>query len=111
MVKIDSTVIDNINANELYNVVSYQIEEKIKKIGYIEFSNILKEYYLKVMDDFWSNHLSYSYHLKKSVGLRSYAQKKPEEEYKLEMWKSFNNYLLDKPILKSFRLLNEDIIV
>ena len=111
MVKIDSTVIDNINANELYNVVSHKIEEKIKKIGYIEFSNILKEYYLKVMDDFWSGHLSYSYHLKKSVGLRSYAQKKPEEEYKLEMWKSFNNYLLDKPILKSFRLLNEDIIV
>lgn len=110
LIELNIDELKDINRDELYNLIFEKIENKIKKIGYIEFSNILKEYYLKVMDDFWSEHLSYSYDLKKSVGLRSYAQKKPDEEYKIEMWKNFNNYLLDKPILKSFRLLNQDIV-
>lgn len=111
LINIDTNDLKGIDGEKTYNLISQKIDEKIKKIGYIEFSNILKEYYLKVMDDFWSEHLSYSYDLKKSVGLRSYAQKKPDEEYRLEMWKNFNNYLLDKPILKSFKLLNRDIII
>ena len=60
------------------------INSKVKLTGPEVFSMFIRQMYLKQIDTRWQNHLEELEDLRDSVSLRSYAQKNPLIEYKLE---------------------------
>ena len=68
---------------------------------------------LQVLDVHWKEHLAEIDHLRNSVGLRSYAQKNPKNEFKKEAYSMFENMLQDIDngtikILFSLQIASED---
>lgn len=74
----------------IFDTVIEQINERKAYLGSMAFYSILKIEKLNVMDGTWSDLIESGSVIKKSVGLRGYAQKKPEDEYKKETWDMFN---------------------
>jgi preprotein translocase subunit SecA len=60
------------------------IEEKAALIGDANLNNFIRMQYLQSIDRKWLDHLENMEGLRESVHLRSYAQKNPLTEYKLE---------------------------
>ncbi|MCL2520314.1 MAG: preprotein translocase subunit SecA [Spirochaetaceae bacterium] len=60
--------------------------------------------YLRALDDKWQNHLEAMEGLREAVGLRSYAQKNPLVEYKIEGSNLFNRMLDDIPPLLAAKI-------
>jgi preprotein translocase subunit SecA len=54
---------------------------------------IEKEYMLKFLDMHWREHLAALDYLRQGIGLRSYAQKNPKQEYKREAFEMFGAML------------------
>jgi len=54
---------------------------------------IEKEYMLKFIDSHWREHLGALDYLRQGIGLRSYAQKNPKQEYKREAFEMFGSML------------------
>jgi len=48
---------------------------------------------LRILDHHWKEHLANMDHLRQGIGLRSFAQKNPKQEYKREAFKMFQNML------------------
>ena len=72
-----------------------------------------KQVMLQVLDVHWKEHLAEIDHLRNSVGLRSYAQKNPKNEFKKEAYSMFENMLEDIDngtikILFSLQIASED---
>jgi preprotein translocase subunit SecA len=59
---------------------------------------------LNVLDQQWKDHLGNMDYLRQGIGLRSYAQKKPTQEYKRESFEMFTE-MLDKLKLEIIRIL------
>ena len=55
--------------------------------------NIEKSIMLQVLDHLWKEHLAAMDYLRQGIHLRSYAQKKPEQEYKRESFELFTQLL------------------
>lgn len=72
-----------------------QVDEKVKITGPEIFSMFTRQTYLRHIDIRWQNHLEELEDLRDSVALRSYAQKNPLLEYKLEGFDIFDE-MLDK---------------
>ena len=53
----------------------------------------MRNIFLSVIDEDWRNHLSSIDYLRQGVGLRSYAQKNPKNEYKRESFEMFEEML------------------
>ena len=68
----------------IYNDMKKNIYEKEKVIGKEQFSMILKYEYVRHLDHFFQEHLENLNSLREAVYLRTYAQKTPLTEYKLE---------------------------
>lgn len=87
----------NLNQNDIIEKISLAIEEKIEKtIDSKEINlEILREITLKSIDSKWSQQLSGLNELRKKAQLRGYAQEKPLDEYRKEMFKDFVNYLME----------------
>ena len=60
------------------------IDQKVAITGPEVFGMFIRQIYLKQIDTRWQNHLEELEDLRDSVSLRSYAQKNPLTEYKLE---------------------------
>ena len=60
------------------------IDQKVAITGPEVFSMFIRQIYLKQIDSRWQNHLEELEDLRDSVSLRTYAQKNPLVEYKLE---------------------------
>ena len=71
-----------------------EIRDKRKK-ALTEASNLEleKRIFLQTVDFLWRSHLQYLEHLRSVIGLRSYAQKDPLEEFKRESFKLFEELL------------------
>jgi len=69
-----------------------------------------KRIFLQTVDFLWRSHLQYLEHLRQVVGLRSYAQKDPLDEFKREAFKLFEN-LLNKIKIDIITFLNNLEIV
>ncbi|MCR5761719.1 MAG: preprotein translocase subunit SecA [Sphaerochaetaceae bacterium] len=82
-------------ASSIKALVSSQIDEKVKLTGPEIFSMFTRQTYLRHIDVRWQNHLEELEDLRDSVALRSYAQKNPLLEYKLEGFDIFDE-MLDK---------------
>ena len=59
---------------------------------------------LNVLDQQWKDHLANMDYLRQGIGLRSYAQKKPTQEYKRESFEMFSA-MLEKLKLEIIRIL------
>ncbi len=73
-------------ANEAYR-------EKEESIGGELMRNVEKQVMLRQLDQHWKEHLAGMDHLRQGIGLRSYAQKNPKQEYKREAFEMFGAML------------------
>ena len=62
-----------------------------------QFNPLAKTVILQIFDEHWIKHLNQIDHLRQSIGLRSYAQKNPAQEFKQESFNLFN-HLIDSTI-------------
>ena len=68
-------------------------EKKTEAIGARLMRQVEKEVMLKQLDFHWKEHLAAMDYLRQGVGLRSYAQKNPKQEYKREAFEMFGEML------------------
>jgi preprotein translocase subunit SecA len=71
------------------------LEEKGKSLGKENLNAFIRFEYLKNIDSRWQDHLENLEALREAVYLRTYAQKNPLLEYKLEGFQIFDQMLLD----------------
>lgn len=67
-------------------------DAKLERIGE-PLLDIERQVMLQVLDTQWKEHLANMDHLRQSIGLRSYAQKNPKQEYKRESFELFQSML------------------
>jgi preprotein translocase subunit SecA len=63
--------------------------EREQKVGSELMRNVEKQVMLRQLDNHWKEHLAAMDHLRQGIGLRSYAQKNPKQEYKREAFEMF----------------------
>jgi preprotein translocase subunit SecA len=64
-------------------------ERKVAEIGADLMRGVEKQIMLRQLDFHWKEHLAAMDHLRQGIGLRSYAQKNPKQEYKREAFEMF----------------------
>jgi preprotein translocase subunit SecA len=77
----------------IIGAVDQAYEEKTASVGEPLMHMIEKEYMLKILDSNWREHLGALDYLRQGIGLRSYAQKNPKQEYKRESFEMFGQML------------------
>ncbi len=96
---VEASEISTKQADALIDKILKQLadpfKEKVTKIGKERFNTFLKYEYLKMIDSKWQDHLERLEALREAVYLRSYAQKNPLLEYKLEGFDIFDSMLLE----------------
>jgi len=69
----------------------YEIHEKnIKDLPSEVYLEVTKEIYINIIDKSWIEHIQSMDYLRQGIGLRSYAQKNPKQEYKREAFDMFS---------------------
>ncbi len=72
-----------------------ELKDKIDRVGKKQFNDFIKYQYLKNIDNKWQEHLESLEELREAVYLRTYAQKNPLLEYKLEGFDIFDRLLFE----------------
>ena len=88
-------------------------EKKVSDIGADLMRGVEKQVMLRQLDHHWKEHLAGMDHLRQGIGLRSYAQKNPKQEYKREAFEMFGVMLEQVKhdtisILSRIRIQGED---
>jgi preprotein translocase subunit SecA len=88
-------------------------EKKVSDIGAELMRGVEKQVMLRQLDNHWKEHLAGMDHLRQGIGLRSYAQKNPKQEYKREAFEMFGVMLEQVKhdtisILSRIRIQGED---
>ena len=88
-------------------------EKKAGDIGEELMRGVEKQVMLRQLDHHWKEHLAGMDHLRQGIGLRSYAQKNPKQEYKREAFEMFGTMLEQVKhdtisILSRIRIQGED---
>ncbi len=88
-------------------------EKKVASIGAELMRGVEKQVMLRQLDHHWKEHLASMDHLRQGIGLRSYAQKNPKQEYKREAFEMFGVMLEQVKhdtisILSRIRIQGED---
>ncbi|MDP7270023.1 MAG: preprotein translocase subunit SecA, partial [Gammaproteobacteria bacterium] len=73
--------------------IEREYDTKAEEVGTQLMRTIEKEYMLKFLDMHWREHLAALDYLRQGIGLRSYAQKNPKQEYKREAFEMFGAML------------------
>ncbi|MBT5231426.1 MAG: preprotein translocase subunit SecA, partial [Methylococcales bacterium] len=68
-------------------------DQKAQLPGPEVMRGIEKEIMLSILDSHWKDHLAAMDYLRQGIGLRGYAQKNPEQEYKRESFEMFQQML------------------
>lgn len=68
-------------------------KQKEEQVGEIVIRHFEKSVMLQNLDSHWKEHLASMDHLRQGIGLRSYAQKNPKQEYKREAFELFSEML------------------
>ena len=91
--------------NDLANISNNEFSEKIKKrfeekrsgrekfLGKEQAQELEKRIFLQIIDENWKSHIQYLEQLRQVIGLRSYGQRDPLNEYKKEAFNLFSNLL------------------
>ena len=69
--------------------VTEAYKEKEISVGGDLMRSVEKQVMLRQLDQHWKEHLAAMDHLRQGIGLRSYAQKNPKQEYKREAFEMF----------------------
>jgi preprotein translocase subunit SecA len=73
--------------------IDKKIQTNINILDKNEQTELLRNIFLSVIDEDWRNHLNSMDYLRQGIGLRSYAQKNPKNEYKRESFEMFEEML------------------
>ena len=79
----------------LMNALRRDLNEKIEQVGEETFNTFIRYEYLYSIDSRWQDHLENLESLREAVYLRSYGQKNPLLEYKLEGFDIFDRLIED----------------
>ena len=82
-IKLEDCKVEELH-DDLYNAATGEYDLKEKEIGPDLLRYPERMIMLQVLDNLWREHLLNMDHLKEGIGLRSYAQKNPLNEYKKE---------------------------
>ena len=85
------------NRNKLKDFIKTSLNKKIQdNLDILDINDkkeLMRNIFLSVIDEDWRNHLSSIDYLRQGIGLRSYAQKNPKNEYKRESFEMFEEML------------------
>lgn len=89
---------DGVDDQQIYDYLNLEnkklIDDKfLKDLNQEEVGKIYSKISIDVLDECWKKHLSNMDELKEGIGLRSYGQKDPLNEYRLEGFKLFEEFL------------------
>ncbi len=93
MVRQDKTLKDEQIAEKAREAARQAYETKEAEIGSELMRSVEKQIMLRQLDTHWKEHLAAMDHLRQGIGLRSYAQKNPKQEYKREAFEMFGTML------------------
>jgi len=79
--------------NKLLDSLVDEYANKVAQVGEIVIRHFEKSVMLQNLDSHWKEHLASMDHLRQGIGLRSYAQKNPKQEYKREAFELFSEML------------------
>ncbi|MFA6844214.1 MAG: preprotein translocase subunit SecA [Sphaerochaetaceae bacterium] len=79
----------------LNTFIDKEVKDKVELTGAKPFNEFLRFNYLRQIDMRWQDHLTMLEDLRDAVGLRTYAQKNPLVEYKVEGFEIFSKMLED----------------
>jgi preprotein translocase subunit SecA len=80
-------------AEKITSSIRAEVERKIQSVGIKEFNNFIRFQYLRQIDVRWQDHLDELEALREAVYLRTYGQKNPLLEYKLEGFDIFDTLI------------------
>ena len=78
---------------KILTALTDEYESKEEQVGDIVIRHFEKSVMLQNLDSHWKEHLASMDHLRQGIGLRSYAQKNPKQEYKREAFELFAEML------------------
>jgi len=79
--------------DKILDTLVEQYDDKVTQVGEIVIRHFEKSVMLQNLDSHWKEHLASMDHLRQGIGLRSYAQKNPKQEYKREAFELFGEML------------------
>ena len=79
--------------NHIRNIIFNSIESNLDVLSKEDRTELIRNIFLSVIDEDWRNHLNAMDYLRQGIGLRSYAQKNPKNEYKRESFEMFEEML------------------
>ncbi len=86
--------------------IKKEITEKEEQIGKENFNYFIRMEYMRLIDTKWQDHLENLEELREAVYLRSYGQKNPLLEYKLEGFDIFDKLIAEIRLTVSRKVLN-----
>ena len=88
-IREDTTLTADAISDRCIEEVRDAYEKKVNDIGPELMRGVEKQIMLRQLDFHWKEHLAAMDHLRQGIGLRSYAQKNPKQEYKREAFEMF----------------------
>ena len=82
-------------ANKVIEAADLRAAQREGEIGAEQMRGLEKTFLLQMIDMVWREHLQHLDHLRQVIGLRSYAQRDPLNEYKTEAFSLFEKLLVD----------------
>jgi preprotein translocase subunit SecA len=92
-IRDDATLTAEAIAERCIDEVGKAYEKKTGEIGPELMRGVEKQVMLRQLDFHWKEHLAAMDHLRQGIGLRSYAQKNPKQEYKREAFDMFGEMI------------------
>ena len=92
-VRDDTTLTAEAITDRCIEEVRKAYEKKVAEIGPDLMRGVEKQIMLRQLDFHWKEHLAAMDHLRQGIGLRSYAQKNPKQEYKREAFEMFGTLI------------------
>ena len=79
--------------DSIKNILNEKIQNNLNILDVNDKKELMRNIFLSVIDEDWRNHLGSIDYLRQGIGLRSYAQKNPKNEYKRESFEMFEEML------------------
>jgi preprotein translocase subunit SecA len=92
-IREDATLTADQISERCISEVDKAYAKKVGDIGAELMHGVEKQVMLRQLDFHWKEHLAAMDHLRQGIGLRSYAQKNPKQEYKREAFEMFGEMI------------------
>ena len=89
----DKSLYEDTLRDRIHDEIEQMYTQKEQQYGSDIIRHLEKVIMLQTLDTQWKEHLSEMDYLRKGIGLRSYAQKNPKQEYKREAFEMFTTML------------------